>query len=792
MQSNFKIDIIRLIIATIVVGALLSLVVGYISDFYFGNLVSNLIGGYGEYDLLLVVDQQQQQQAKQELQQIINDKLAGSKLMTGVSLVGRTNFFIKLAPEYKTRSTLLKIKDYFTPVTGLENVSLIIQPRITIRGLKKKANSYLEPQINSLPGVDYTLPQEDKLEVVVTTPERLAEVKEKITTILEKNQVLSVRFPIASEPERIVELGEQVTTQLQQEFTSDIVNITATGREDLEALLKTMTEMKQFLASYTSRITIQVKPQIELAVEDKLVVPSQQGGQVQLRVTAVDDDQAQAIVTDGDSRAILGDQAYQPQAEQLGPAVGNIEVHNPRQQLAYATNQLVKLMPNLQSIFQQSEELLGQLVELSSLLQQARESLVQIKLLNQQLTTYQQDISEVEFTQLQQAVADLEQNLAWLAEVAQALDVIQGVLTDLNSQLESINRQLEQASQQLAPGTPYYQQVQNLRQTIGQLATSLEENSSPLIAYINRYNPVLQEVTAWREQVSQLRGLLATADTIEELDLEARLKEVINPQLIEKVNNLDTATLKTDLNQLETRIEQLRSVDFPAIINELQSIQQSLPQLKDEEITATIDLIDEYLAGKVIPGSEIGLILPAQGIDLDQVKRKIQALIPHQVSFTSAQLGIISPNYRAQVYQILSEIKMILAALTAILITLFSLLFDHTVVINSLRLWQGARSWYADFGLYYGVLVGGGMLGAIFGLASIDLPYIAWWQVVLFGMSLGFFTVYKASSLNPITVTEFQAGRALGLSYAEIMRQIIIPAGKPGLLQFFNRSKTYF
>ena len=39
-----------------------------------------------------------------------------------------------------------------------------------------------------------------------------------------------------------------------------------------------------------------------------------------------------------------------------------------------------------------------------------------------------------------------------------------------------------------------------------------------------------------------------------------------------------------------------------------------------------------------------------------------------------------------------------------------------------------------------------------------------------------------ARMLNPVSREEWEAGKALGLSPAEIMHEIIIPAAKPGLL----------
>ncbi|GAB6099454.1 hypothetical protein JCM16358_13330 [Halanaerocella petrolearia] len=792
LQSEFSKDIIILLAATIVLASLLSLLVGYLSDFYFGNLVASLIGGYGDNDLLLIVDQQQQVVAKKQIQEVIEERIPGSKLKSGISLVGRANFFIEVADKYRTRQTLLKIEDYFNEVDGLESLSLIIQPRITIRGLTGQANSFVESRVKELAGVDFTLPEGDKLEIIVSDSDRLTKLKKEIDSILQQYQVLSVRFPITSQSERILSLSKDVTASLKEEFPFSIINITATGKRDLKALVKTMTEMKSFLASYTSQVTVKLKPNFKLETGDKLILPGQEAKQIILRITKVDGNQARGLIIQGDSRQILGKKAYQFQPNKLGPTVGTIKVQNPRQELAYVVEELVELVPNLDQIFSRSETLLTQLTELNSTLQQARESLVELKLLNRQLSIYQQDLSEVDFKELKEAVTDLEENLSWLTEVARALNLIQNLLTDVIKELNQVNDQLQAVSHELPLTNPYRQELRRLQDTISELATNLQTNSEEIIGYINRYNPVLQEVIYWQEQVEIFREVLDKVDSVDQIDLESRLKQVVNPQLIEEINNLDTAALDQDLIQLQEQIDNLKQVDFQAVVGELKYIQQSLPQLKDEEITATIDLIDQYLAGKVIPGSEISLLLPAQGIDKEKVKERIQSLISQPVSFVTSQLGVITANYRAQLYRILGEVKMVLAGVTAVLITLFSLLFDQTLVINSLRLWQGeGRNWYSDLGIYYGFSIGAIMLGFIFWLADINVPYLTLWQIVLVGGFLGLVVANKADSLNPISESEYQAARALGFNYSEIMRQIVIPAGKPGILKLLNRDKTY-
>jgi len=50
----------------------------------------------------------------------------------------------------------------------------------------------------------------------------------------------------------------------------------------------------------------------------------------------------------------------------------------------------------------------------------------------------------------------------------------------------------------------------------------------------------------------------------------------------------------------------------------------------------------------------------------------------------------------------------------------------------------------------------------------------------------------NAEKISPLAIDEVTAGEALGLSYDEIMREIVVPNGKPGLLQKMNYYKLQF
>jgi ABC-type amino acid transport system permease subunit len=84
------------------------------------------------------------------------------------------------------------------------------------------------------------------------------------------------------------------------------------------------------------------------------------------------------------------------------------------------------------------------------------------------------------------------------------------------------------------------------------------------------------------------------------------------------------------------------------------------------------------------------------------------------------------------------------------------------------------------------------MLTAMFTLSGGGIPYLPWLGVPLLGAAMGLLIANNAEKISPISPDEVAAGEALGLSFDEVMREIVIPNGRPGILQTLNRRKMKF
>jgi hypothetical protein len=92
----------------------------------------------------------------------------------------------------------------------------------------------------------------------------------------------------------------------------------------------------------------------------------------------------------------------------------------------------------------------------------------------------------------------------------------------------------------------------------------------------------------------------------------------------------------------------------------------------------------------------------------------------------------------------------------------------------------------------YGMAIGAVMLTAMFIIAGGGIPYLPWIGVPVIGAALGLLVAGNAEKISPVAADEVMAGEALGLSFDEVMREIVIPAARPGLLQKLNNRKVKF
>lgn len=701
-RDGFYKDLMLLLLVTIIVGAVFAQGIAWAIDTYFGDTLDEVIGEYGEYDLILHIREEAKEAALRELERIGEQSFPGYKLNQTLTVAGQANFFFGLPKEYRTREVLEGITSYFGAVPGLNGYTLVVEPSILIRGVHPAVREELRDQIESLAGVRFAVKDGNNLVVVVEREDTVAQLSAQIEGILEHYQILELRFPMGFEVDT-QEVGAKALEILQQAgklgSASHYANVTsAEYGEDLDAFLKALVEMRDFLSSYASKVQITPEPGLRLSVGERIVVESQSPEALIVEVTGVFGDLVEGMIVQGSpvqSTDRVTARGFRQQGDgELGEFVGNVEIENERYRLAYAVDESLRLLAELEELSVQASAAV--------------------------------DNAEAVLTTFQEALM----------------------------QLEVLQVQMRQLNEGIAKG---------------------EEGSSGEQFVVSLLlNGLLQSLA---------QGVISNGE-----------------QSLDSLQNLDIEEMRESLQGISTQIANVQEIDVAAIMEQIGFVRDTLPDLNDAEIGQSIRLINTYLGGQVIPGERIQLLIQGEALDERELEQLFQEKLENPYLHTySTSVGMVTPDARGEIFRILKEVRSIVAGLLSIIFTIIVLALDHATIFSTLKYLRASTK--AVPGrlrrLFDPLLILGGSLGSliltsVYHLARAQIPFFSTTVVVVLGFGLGVLLVVFAERFSPINSMELMAGQALGLSNVQIMREVVVPPSRPGILNLLNRFKQQF
>lgn len=770
VKNSFTRDLAVLLLVSIFVGSVLASTLSLAANSYFSGALSGLVGEYGEYDLIIQVREEMKDDATTQINKIMNEVFPGAKFKEGPTVTGKTNLFIALPEEFKTKKTFEELGKTFGSIPGGGSVGVMTEPRLTIRGVPEGAKDTLIERIQQMEGVRFVFRDGASIGVVLLSLEKAPAVNTEIKAVLNQYQVIEITFPVGSEPANPIRLGETIANDMKNELKLEYAsNVSVDSKnDDMAYMVSTMLELKRFLLAYASRITITPAPGMRLAQGDVVIFQGTadsapaagsavQKSNVVVQVTGTRaDGTAEGAITQGDASQLTNLQGYKLDKEIITGLAGTAAYTNPRQQLGGALSETTKLVTQIPAFAQDAQNM----------------SSITLSALNNYSST----------------VTAMEQTLGSLSVAGATIQAATGALANLDTR--GIQTQLDSSSR-----------------AMGSMINSLQ-----VVRLISPdVNNSIAGLTATQQNLDTLKNGLGALDNVAAQGRQARSaidNIVTNGQ--STLNNLkafDAAGARTNLTNISGRLTEVQKLDVPLITAQLQYMAASVPNLKDEDISHSVALLDRFIAGQVIPGARIQ-VLTTNNISTEAVAPIVQRDAGHNdASLYSTSLGVIEPNTRAEVMQILSQVKAILAGMTAIIATVLFLVLDHTAVMTVIRSKRlavktpakGWRKLWTRFTLTftaperrYGMFMGAAMLTAMFVLAGGGIPYLPWIGVPVIGAVLGLIVANNTEKISPVSTEEVVAGEALGLSFDEVMREIVIPSGRPGLMQKLNNRKLKF
>ncbi len=770
-RNSFNRDVVILLLVSIAIGTALAGALAMSANSYFSETISSLVGEYGEFDFLINVRDEVKEDGRAQIEKVINQVFPGAKLKEGPTLNGLTSFLVGVPKEYKTKQNFETLDSIFGSVPGRSGISIMTEPRITLKAVPEGAKDTVIDQIMQINGVLFAFRDGGSVTVLVQSLEQSAGVQAEIERVLANYQLIDVAFPVGSEPENPIRLGEQIADALRADKAigyAESVSVD-TKHNDTAAFVSTIIELKRFLTAYTTKATIQPAAGVTMRSGDVIAFKGAAASEPQtaaavdpanvlVQVTSVQGNgTAEASVIQGDAKQLPPSQGYLVNSSVIANPVGTATFHNPRNELGDALGETAKLVGQIPGFAQDAQNMIG--------------------IANTSLDNYDSSLRAIEQT---------------LASLNSAGDTLQAATSGLaNLDTSAIQGQLGSSAQ-----------------AMGGLINTLQ-----VIRLVNpEAGATITELTAMQQNLTSLQNRLNTLSNIAEDARRARaaIDGIVTngSSTVASLRTFDTAGARRTLNDTSSRLGQLQQFNTPLVAAQLQYLGAAVPSLSDEEISRTVKLMDQFIAGQVIPSQRLQ-ILTKSNVTIDLATPVIQKVVGHSnISLYTSTLGVIEPDPRAEVMVILTQVKSVLAGLVSLVATVTFLTLDHTAIMAVIRrqrtvirrppakrwrrLFHGLKNTFTAPECLYGMGIGALLLTTMFLLSGGGIPYVPWIGVPLLGALLGLFIANNAEKINPIETDEVSAGEALGLSFDEIMREIVIPNGRPGLQQKLNRRKMKF
>lgn len=729
---------IVLLVISVLLGTVFAGGVAEVANGYFHTTLDSLVGSYGEYDFIVQVQEEKKDEAKARLETVLTESFGGGSYQEAPALGGRANFFVAIPTERKNKAVYERIDSYFAVLPGAAGLSIISEPRLSIRGVPSGATDLVIEEAEKMDGVRFAFVDGSTIQVMLSDMEQSRQIEEAVEMLLARYRVLEIRFPQDREADSPVRLGDELARNLRQEGEGWVkyVSLHEKGGEEA-SLVETLTEMRSFLEQYRSRVTIFADEDVDLAEGEYVQIDVKERPIVCIERIA--GRQASGVIVSGDAFEAEDAPIVYRTAEEGTVRVGTAQIDNPRialQKLMSALTDAASFLPTNSDAdkIDKLETVLSQYEKIAPEVVRAAEKMEAISpLLGAVRSSASMQNTESLTGELNKAIASLDNTRRWLNLAAWASEDIR----EAKSSLEDVTKRM----------------------------TSL-----------NRY---LTEADTHARRIDELAQATAYgADTVR--------------QMRDALTGIDIGAVQEILREVKQRMNGMDSGDASSLVMRLKDVATTLPAMRDDDLYRSIRMIDRFVSGYLIPNKRIQL-LTNQTIERDKAEKIVYDTVGHtDVSVSDGVLGVIEPNTYLQVYRMLYEVKRILAGLVAVLVTGLFLAVDHTSTISMLKM-RGAQGTLMRAMPYgYAAIVGSVMLASIFYLAGAAIPYVPFFVVPIFGAIGGMIVARYSERINPISQGEIMAADTLGMSDSEILREIVIPSGRPGLVQILNRRTLRF
>lgn len=251
---------------------------------------------------------------------------------------------------------------------------------------------------------------------------------------------------------------------------------------------------------------------------------------------------------------------------------------------------------------------------------------------------------------------------------------------------------------------------------------------------------------------------------------------------------VDVASLEAGLSSIEERLRQLDSLELAEFARSLRALEQSFPLLPPEELARIeehLDRLDASAGG----GDRLELLVEGDWSE-ERLLAFAREALGESVQAWVHPAAVVEPDARTSVLRLLQRAQGVVTALLSLCLALVVLFTDCATLVSYCKKRAEAAYGKRSASFRLGVNLFGAAWGALllalfvrFGGGSEISPV----TLAAVGFIAGLIVAAGASRISPVDVDPVHAGLSLGMSEAEIVREVIVPGSRPGLLFLLNR-----
>jgi hypothetical protein len=828
-KDTFIKDILLLLLVSILGTALLAGGFALATDKYFAGAVSGFIGDVGQCDLLFQTREELKGAMVRRIHQIVDEQFPGATLKEGITIAGKASYFLTLPPQYKNKTIYNSLGYYFNNLPGNGNYSVMTEPRFHITSVPAGIFDLLSKQVEEIPGVNFTYNDGGNIGVILNDTKAGTKVMRKAKELLNKYQILEVRLGAPADPEALMSLGKKVSQGLVGiKGLEQVRDITMdSGTDDYQYLVNTLYEVKRFMLAYAAEVKVHPNSGQMVEVGDILVINGQnktvvkpgsllEPMEVVVKITAKDAAGIRGLIIQGDSSFLTDNKAYHLlPGDKIGGLAGTVEVSSRKTQLVYGMDQGIKLLNQVNLAIADYNNYTGGPGLTVQGVENAFKRLIEVKntlnTIESSITNLNGKVSRQNLAKMVNLLEGVSSDLDYLAQTFGRIRILESRFDQAVRGLDGAQFLVGAALNSAGQGG-ISDKAQQLGERLGMVEDAVRGRVKKVDDFLNRFNPLVATLLSWRNKARDFAaqinnfGTAFTPGSANYQNLTGMIRAT--DKTITNITGFNLPDMKMGLNIISDRLLGSGKIDLTALIAEIQRVRDSLPKLLDEEIGHAVNLMDKYVGSGSNPGESVQ-IFTNSSVDRELVNAKIRDVMNNsQAGIFSLPVATIQPDIRGELYKILGEVRSTIAALVVLILWILTFILDQSLIISMLKLmdfsvlpkkydWgRSGLNWGYQILLrllhpanLYAVIVSGFFLGLAFPLAGAGIPYLSNWIIGLLGGLLGVVISMVAERVNPINKDEVLAGLSLGLPFKTIMREIVIPAGRPGILQLINRWK---